>query len=165
MLWAADRPLGWVDFSGQPPRSTEWSALSFTGMRYVYRCDEQRLEFGVVAYFEPPQSWVKPGTARNRRSSAQVLPHEQGHFDIAEISARLLREQLTSLSVPCETMDSSFTALGNAALARAEALQNRYDAETVHGTFAPGQAQWRDWIAGSLTALAAFAHPWVRREY
>jgi hypothetical protein len=165
LAWEAGRRLAWADFTGQPLKSSAWAALSFTGIRYAYRCDEQHLEYGVIAYFLPPESWAKPGTVKNRRQSTIVLPHEQGHFDIAEVSARLLRRELIAFAAPCDSMGPAFNAIAEAALVRSEALENRYDAETAHGTFAPAQAQWLAWIAETLDVLGEMSEPWVSRDY
>lgn len=164
MAWDAGRPLAWADFTAQPPRSSEWAALTYSGIRAAYQCDAEHVEFGVIAYFQGSESWAKSLTVKNRHQSAVVLPHEQGHFDLTEISARLLRQELGGLSVSCDSLDTLFSPMIAAALSRSEALQNRYDTETAHGTFAPAQAQWRDWMLVTLDALGPVASPWISRR-
>lgn len=163
MAWDARRPLVWADFTAPPPKSSEWAASTYSGLRSAYQCDAEHVEFGVIAYFQGSESWAKPLTVKNRQQSAVVLPHEQGHFDLAEISARLLRQELRALELSCDSLNARFGPIVSAALARSEALQNRYDAETAHGTFAPAQAQWRDWMLVTLDALSPVASPWIIR--
>lgn len=165
MAWEAGRPLAWTDFTAQPPRSTEWAALTYSGIRAAYQCDGEHVEFGAIAYFQGSESWAKPVTMKDRHRSAVVLPHEQGHFDITEISARLLRQELGALRASCASLDTTFSTIVASALARSEALQNRYDAETAHGTFAPAQTQWREWMTVTLDALSPVASPWIRQNH
>jgi hypothetical protein len=165
MAWDPGRPLVWTDFTATPPQSSEWAALTYSGLRAAYHCDATRVQFGVLAYFQPSESWARPQTVKNRHQSAVVLPHEQGHFDLAEISARQLRQELGTLQPSCASLDTTFSGTVSAALARTDALQNRYDAETAHGTLAPAQARWREWITVTLDALSPVASPWISRTH
>ena len=94
--WSADRPLTWADFSGAVDTKKEYDAWTYAGVNYVYSWyydenDEIGLDLNAWAYFDPAQSWVRKG-----KMTAELLAHEQVHFDIAQLHClRLQKRQHT----------------------------------------------------------------------
>ena len=85
------------------------------------------------------------------------LKHEQGHFDITEICARSLRPKVGQLrgrgdarrsaTLDLEvTLDRAYEEL----LTKWQALQQRYDGETHHGTRKRQQKKWWKTLASRL---------------
>ena len=166
ITWDPARPLVWADFLGPPPSTPGLEgALTSSGMLYALQCDRKHLEYGVLTIFEPTESWVKPVVLEEPAQSDRILPHEQGHFDISEIGARLFRADLRTFVVPCVAADTAFATIAQAAFARAQALETRYDEETVHGTVASAQAHWLAWIRATLDSLSFVDSPWTTRKY
>ena len=106
----------------------------------------------VTNTMEPSLSWVVPGKA-----TAQVLRHEQGHFDLNEVYRRKLEIHLACLQAQNASKQDAIDALNaalhqraNVILAQLQAAQARYDAETGHGNNLTGQAQWEAQIASWL---------------
>ncbi|MCD6494982.1 DUF922 domain-containing protein, partial [Candidatus Bipolaricaulota bacterium] len=95
--------------------------------------------------------------AASEGKSADVLMHEQRHFDLNEVYARKLEILLTRPRVTGATTDEVRTALRKEINATASAvldmtaqMQSLYDDETVHGTNAAMQASWAARIDGWL---------------
>lgn len=165
LAWDSRRPLRWSDFRGAPPDTTQKEAAqTSSGFVYGLQCDDTYLEYGVLAVFQPDSSWVRPDVRTDSLQSF-VLPHEQGHFDIAEIAARLFRRELRELRVPCSSVKSTASRIVQAADLRERALQQRYDAETVHGTSAKKQAEWLERIRTTLDSLSPMSAPVESRKY
>src|SRR6266436_4042982 len=92
--WSADRKLKWDDYKRKPKDGTGLdteSAVYFTALGVG--CKEGKVVNQVRAVFEPDESWVDP-----TKKTDQLLKHEQGHFDLAELSARKLRKALDALA-------------------------------------------------------------------
>ncbi|MBT8236619.1 MAG: DUF922 domain-containing protein, partial [Bacteroidia bacterium] len=93
IVWSADRRLNWSDFKDVSPDSSPVAALTASGISYSFSSMEQNGEmiadFTVTAFFYPTRSWVQDHLA-----SANILAHEQLHFDITELFARKFRARL-----------------------------------------------------------------------
>lgn len=162
--WQADDPLNWDDFQGQPPVGSPFDAQTVwvwqTDARAIVQCTLGEALWRCAAAFDDPSaqalflrslSWVKSAG----RSSAALLAHEQGHFDLAEAQARGLAAALAALHAEAQSADRlvaendalrqletvaevAIQALTDAA----QAEQARYERETAHGTDRAAQARW-----------------------
>jgi predicted secreted Zn-dependent protease len=99
-------------------------------------------EFRVIAGFRPRQSWVKAVVLNDTTQRRTVLGHEQTHFDLAEVHARIMRRAFGELAQPCAKTDAQLSALAQRLAQEERAEQRRYDAETNHGLLAGPQAAW-----------------------
>lgn len=164
--WEPARLLSWTDFRGPPPTTpgAEGAATS-SGMLLAIECNREHLEYGVLTVFTPSESWVKAVVLHDSAESTRILPHEQGHFDLSEIEARLLRAELMTFAVPCAAADTAFTTLARAAFARLQTLEVKYDAETGNGIVPAAQARWQTWIHRTLDSLSFVTTPWIARKY
>jgi hypothetical protein len=149
IAWDQDRPLRWEDFQGAVPFGMLFDAQSFSGIGYSYtpvRVGEQvEIQWEVTAYFDPSASWVrKDGATR------LLLLHEQGHFDIAEIFCRDLREKLSQVTLDLENVEYYMELFLNEELDNMRAYQNDYDRDTAHGTDREQQAHWAKMIREEL---------------
>jgi hypothetical protein len=79
--------------------------LSDTGFKYQLVCRNGLLEVDITAFFSPSGSWVKPDG-----KTPELLRHEQGHFDMAELYPLRLRKAIHDEKIGCED-----TAKANAA--------------------------------------------------
>jgi uncharacterized protein DUF922 len=103
----AEGPLGPADFRGTPPdplpinNDVRLLCMTYTQIRYTTRNRwEEKSPGNFVAHLtrcdcfavvERPKSW------NTRPSDLRLLDHEQGHFDISEIHARLGQQKLDQL--------------------------------------------------------------------
>jgi hypothetical protein len=126
LVWDSRRPLTWEDFQGTVPEDQQRegligrlagsfglgqrtyeaartaSTISAATYRYAYECSSRpgfptRCKLsavdlqGVHAEFDPNASWMIP-----EAQSADLLRHEQGHFDIAALYAARLQTELNA---------------------------------------------------------------------
>lgn len=172
VLWNSARPLSWDDFLGPvDPRATGdrvamTAATLSWGYEYQIERDDESCAYWLTdihaeAIFNQRESWVRPGY-RN----ASVLGHEQGHFDLTQIYKLILddgADELIGRRNPCEGGSiqeaSRFADESAAELAHVLfddvwqqylATQERYDAETQHGTVSDAQSRWTESIQRRL---------------
>lgn len=114
--------------------------------------NKDSLTVRVVAYFFPHLSWFKPEAFGNKK----LLVHEQLHFDIAELHARQLRQQLATLQLTAENYQKKIKKAHESMLKELRVMQWRYDSETIHGLREDEQRRWNDFSFDELNKLNAF---------
>ena len=139
--WSA-RPLTWSDFQGAPPTQGAEGAMTSYTLYSAWKCRGSVFEFRVIAGFRPRQSWVKPVILNDTIQRRTILGHEQTHFDLAEVHARIMRRAFAAVVNPCRKTDAHLTALAQRLAQEEKAEQRRYDVETHHGLLAAPQAAW-----------------------
>ena len=84
--------------------------------------------------------------------AAQLLDHEQLHFDIAELAARRLRTRFEDFKDGCAEPGGveSIQAMVVEIDRELQEEQSRYDRETNHGADARTQDRWRRRVQGLL---------------
>jgi len=106
----------------------------------------------VRAVFFPERSWVRGDRVDT------LLAHEQGHFDLAEVYARRLRERLRKeVAAACRSSApaAALQRIYDDVLDEAERESARYDADTDHGRRPEAQRQWRLLISAALDGESA----------
>jgi hypothetical protein len=172
IAWSPNRPLRWTDFRGSVPGSAAPENVATTAsiMRWSYAyaversgdvCVYQLTSIESTAAFDPEASWVRP-----QHRTADVLAHEQGHFDLTQIHKLMFDEAsrgLLGTSGPCRGRNGKRIArsverdiantLGviyERVWSNHERVQNVYDSETAHGMNETAQQTWRARIAAGL---------------
>jgi hypothetical protein len=153
ILWDERRPLMWEDFRGTPDPNNGAVALVFTGFTATsFECPREgraRIAEGMLANMEPAKSWVKPPA----RGNAEVLAHEQGHFNITEYFARRIRTMIRATDCTGRAFDVVANEIGqkfNQLHGEWQATQSRYDQETDHHNNRAKQREWNDVIRRQL---------------
>ena len=155
LRWSASRPLTVADFQGRPRPNEAHAALTSTNINSGASCRNNIFMGTARASFDPATSWVREAATL----TPALLRHEQLHFDLTEVYARRLRQQLLALRVPCDAMGPEFNRLSQAGYAAWEQAEDAYDRDTNHGLNKPRQAAWDAQIEQQLADLAAFAEP------
>jgi hypothetical protein len=155
LTWAEHPMLSWSDFQGHARRNTgEPSAMTDTGFRVQLECRGGALDIRVAAEFYKNSSWVKAG-----RKSAELLRHEQGHFDITELYARKMRKAIREARIDCKD-DRRAEAAGKRIFEELdrgwEEAEKQYDAETGDGTDLAGQREASGRIGRELAELRGY---------
>lgn len=104
--------------------------------------------FQVGTIFDREQSWVRPGAKTDR-----LLGHEQGHFDLKEYHARLMRKAAADHQGVCPLTAEGFSRFDAMidSIGRIErTTQARYESESNHGLDLPGQEKWAAEIASLI---------------
>jgi hypothetical protein len=148
--WDAGIPLTWDDFSGPRPENAQHDAETATGITALtWTCVEGRLVVaGARAFFSRTRSF-----ATSDKTDADLLKHEQGHFDLTELSARQLRERLRGIACadrePEEIQEAVDLAASDTAQGFIE-VSEWYDRETNHGRDKARQESWNQMLREQL---------------
>ena len=157
LSWSSSSPLRWPDYRARPPAGHDEAAVTVTGLVWGYRCVDDAFSVHVAAAFFPDRSWVNPLVFVQPGSSQRTLQHEQTHFDLTEVYARLTRQFFRELSRPCDRSEDELASLGQRFVRDELDAQRRYDQETANGRDAGAQAGWDRRVHEQLETLKAFA--------
>ena len=170
--WDHATPITWSLFQGTPPddasQRTEAAAIHMT-IRWhaTYSVSSingtdwtgQVASITVTNTMEPTRSWVVPG-----KTVANVLNHEQLHFDLNEVYRRKLECLLLGIGTcnsatqqgTVDLLNASLHQSANAVLQKLSDMQTLYDSQTSHGSNSAEQARWQDlindWLVAPTTA-------------
>lgn len=148
VTWSVNRRLSWEDFRGKPDESNPHHALTAANLAVNANCKNQGFTYEVNCVFLPGESWTK------NKKSEQLLEHEQLHFDLTEVHARLLRRDLQRLN--CANLKEKLNGTVSSAFSRWKAEQDRFDTTSKHGLNAKVEQVWAANVAKRLQALEAY---------
>jgi len=158
ILWQ-ERKLTWKDFTEVPSsKRGGFKAETNSGLRYSAGEENGKIVIKVECYFNPFESWVVKG-----KETDYLLNHEQRHFDISEIHARLLRQRLEKInnkpirafieSGDGPRMQEIYEQTFNDLLK----MQDVFDEDTSHSIKTDQQKIWDAKIDAQLEKLKAYA--------
>lgn len=150
IYWSTE-PLTWSDFKGKPDIGNENNAVTDYNISVIPKLKKDSISFEVKCFFSTMSSWVKEGT-----DTDLLLKHEQGHFDLAEIYARLLRKELLENKFFYRTIQEDFTKLQTASMDNCNKEQVLYDRETNHSSNKERQLEWNRKFEKQLKELEAY---------
>lgn len=151
------RKLKWSDFQGEVPGDSEFHALTHSAISLDFQGEGTILEFKIQSIFDPKKSWKRVGV------DDYVLNHEQGHFDITEYHARLLRKKLkTAKYKSFSTVSQDIQEMFNLSYTSANEMQIQYDEQTRHSIDRKKQKKWDKKIKKLLSSTSAYKNPKLR---
>lgn len=149
-------PLTWEDFKSRVgPDMPGFKAYTWTGIRMEVTTDETGVHLKAEAYFVQGKSWVVKGAER-----ADLLRHEQLHFDITELHTRRLRaalapyQGLSAEEFVNSGVEERVQDIYNRIFDQMNAEQKRYDKETNHSINTTIQKAWSEHVRGRLEVSA-----------
>ena len=148
--WNQNRKLSWSDFQGKPDPTTGNAALTSTSINIDYSYNQKELKYTIRCQFDPAKSW---GRVRNEH----ILGHEQAHFDIAEVHARLLYKMLKEYKFKAATVNEDIAKIYEAVMQKHHDVQSQYDNETDYSRNPRIQDEWEAKISQTLGTLVTFA--------
>lgn len=154
----SDEKLTWSDYKKVIQQSGIHHAFTYSGITFELSSENDTVVIRVYSYFDPGQSWVHP----DHRVPA-LLNHEQLHFDITELFARMMRKEMSKYYFKSVSefvgskMDSEVKAIFTRLYNEHMLMQQKYDVETQHGILSDEQALWEKDIASRLKGLDAFS--------
>ena len=111
------------------------------------------LDVDAGAFFSPSGSWVQP-SAKN----ADLLKHEQGHYDMAELYALRLRKAMSDAKIKCDDKAKA-NAVGQKMVGEFQTdwqnAERQYEEGTQYGTDLTKQSAASTRIAAELAAFKA----------
>ncbi|QCX02272.1 DUF922 domain-containing protein [Aggregatimonas sangjinii] len=145
--WSQEVRLTWADFKGKPT-SDDAAATTASGISYRFSTNtwgnQVEIEFVVTTHFYPEKSWYRPELC-----DAQILRHEQLHFDISEVFARKMRTRLAATKFT-KDVKAEVAKIYDEINMALYAFQNRYDNETNFSRHREKQSEWNRKIADIL---------------
>jgi hypothetical protein len=148
--WSPDRKLTWADFKGTPNPSSPNAALTNSSINVEFGFNGKGMTHSIKCRFNKSLSW-------GRIKNDYILKHEQGHFDIAEIHARLLHKALLDYAFNAKTVNDDVTKIYNSVIDAHVKFQKSYDLETNHSIDTAQQVVWNRKIDSLLGALKSFS--------
>jgi hypothetical protein len=149
LIWRVDYKLSWTDFEGRPQRNKSHGAIASTGIKApCYISKENVMQIEVYSIFYKSTSWVKPN-----EKTDEALSHEQGHFDIAEIAARRIRQQLVNQKFKKKTAMKKYKKIIYSVSSEMTKMQELYDRETDFHRNKEQQKNWDEKIKNELKEL------------
>ena len=152
IFWRAD-VLQWSHFKTLEKSDDGFDALIATGIQITTRDSAEHTYIELKSYLEPSESWVQKGS-----KTAQLLNHEQRHFDITEISRRRLSMAIqTTENINAENRSMTIDRLFDNAMQWQSDISDTYDAETNHGLNMESQERWNNKIDNLLVQYESFS--------
>jgi replication initiation and membrane attachment protein DnaB len=149
--WSEAYKLSWSDFKGEPKQSSGYIASTNSGISFSYsygfKYDELVLDYEVKSNFYPKLSWYIPSLV-----TKNTLKHEQTHFDISEIHARLLRKRISETPFT-KQVKIEIESIYNQIEIERRAMQNQFDEETDHSNIRDKEIAWEKFVAQQLKEL------------
>jgi hypothetical protein len=152
IIWTHNRRLTWDDFKSQAEENEYLHAMTSTNIAVKAQCNGNQMRYEVKCVFVTKDSWTK------NRASKKLLEHEQMHFDLTEIHARLLRQKLNQTANICGNNRVKLDALVEKYFNDWKKEQDQYDLETNHGLIDEKQKVWAENIQNRLNTLDAFSY-------
>ncbi len=148
IYWNENEKLSWDDFRGTPRLNVGFVASTGTGIDFKFSYsisgNEAKVSYSVQSFFNPQESWYLQD-----KVSQNVLNHEQAHFDISEIHARILRKRLAEKRFS-KNVKSEIEGIFLKVEAQRKAMQKKFDAETDHSQNLEKEKAWEMRIAQKL---------------
>jgi len=148
ILWDPSHRLSWADFKAAPPANSPIAATTASGIAYSFSAMQQgsamEVDCTVGAYFYPESSWHRPEVA-----NANILSHEQLHFDISELFARKMRSKIKVFRFTSE-VKAEMKGIYEEILRELRDFQTKYDDETNYSRDVEKQNEWNSMISEAL---------------
>ena len=135
LKWSDSRKLTWDDYKAAPDTSGEFAASTTTYLEIEYTFMTDGFRFKIKSSFSQTNSW-------GLNKTNYILRHEQGHFDIAEIFARKLYQQMKQYKYNNKTGKEDTQKLYNTIVDEKAKMQDDYDVETNHSINKEKQKEW-----------------------
>lgn len=148
--WITERRLTWEDFLCEPQRNTDAVASTSTALGIAYQVRNNELSYQITCNFSKTRSW-------GLLKTPYILAHEQGHFDITELFARKLHQQLTEYKLNKKTFKQDINEIYQGVVKAKESFQYLYDGQTDHSRNKAKQQMWLERIAELLEESEPYA--------
>ena len=149
--WDASRKLTWSDFKAAPDPSSGTAALTYSSINVEFGYNNSGLTHSIKCRFNKSLSW-------GRIKNDYILKHEQDHFDLAEVHARMLHKAMQEYSFNSKTVSADLNTIYNAVMKKHVSAQQEFDQQTNHSLIAEKQKEWDKKIDSLLKTYQAYAN-------
>jgi hypothetical protein len=152
--WGKEVKLKWKDFKGAVPFGYSDIKKATSAFEILATCVDFKEDsipvFEIEVFFVKTKSWVILKTD-------DILRHEQGHFDIAEIYARKLRKIYKEINIQKKSNVDEYSNVFEKTQNELDLVQKQYDKEV---NFIPENREiWYKKIAKELEELKDYPAP------
>jgi hypothetical protein len=148
--WRPDYKLKWEDFCGAPDTSSEYGGLTHAYIEYSLSNSNDSFHTVVYCYFNKKESWIRKNT------TSGIIIHEQGHFNIAEIFARKLRQAFKVYKFNPQNVNQDSQRIFKEIALDLKRMNEQYDEETDFSRNKKAQSYWNNKIVQELKKLEQF---------
>ncbi|MEO7211728.1 DUF922 domain-containing protein [Mucilaginibacter sp.] len=140
------RQLTAGDFQGYP-RANNRGVVAYTNCTIDFRFqasrgdDEYRLHFTVRLNMNSDRSWIDRSRIISQQSLAEILKHEQGHYNIAYLEQQEVLREVNRTRFSANYQNEAM-AIFNRIDAKYKQLNIDYDDDTEHSTNKQQQHSW-----------------------
>lgn len=151
--WEKVSQLSWEDYKAEPSEASSFKALTSTGVVFEIQYEGNVVTITVANFFHPDASWTK------NRANDHLLAHEQLHFDISELFARKLRQEIaeTTFNSRGKTLMSDISEIYQKKMKELANFQKKYDEETNHSITEDIQKSWETEVKMEIRKLDQYA--------
>ena len=156
LVWRKGSPIQWSDFKGPVDTSSKFHASTlcevFANYKWTVKGNKYTLRFTTGSYLNTARSW-----SVKEKQTPELLRHEQLHFDIAELFARIYLQLLNKV-VYTSTFKAKIDRINEENLRNQKTMQDLYDEQTDHSENKYMQEKWEayiDRLINSKTAITA----------
>ena len=149
IAWSEKNKLSWSDFKAAP-KGNDYVASTSSGISfsYTFSYTETReiidLDVSITSYFYPNNSWYIPSEV-----SQYILNHEQTHFDISELHARILRKKISETTFT-KNLKIEIEAIYKRVEDERRNMQHLFDKESDHSKIKEKELEWEAVVAKQL---------------
>ncbi len=148
--WSAVRRLTWSDYQGTPLPGSDAVASTFSILGISYRISNNSFQYSIECRFSKTNSW-------GLHKTSYILKHEQGHFDITELFARILHQHMSEYRFSRASYKKDLQQIYQDVLKKKDNMQQAYDRETKHSINREKQEFWLKKIEAMLKETEAFS--------
>lgn len=154
--WTANRKLTWEDFKGSPKiiSNSNTAAQTYCGFGFQtnYVTILTKAKIFTKNTFTCNLSWVRP----DQKDKADLLEHEQGHFDLCEVYTRQLRKKLEEKKLTVLNLNTDANIIFKDVYVLYLDRQELYEKETNHGLNRQKQIEWTATMSAELNDLSNY---------
>nr|WP_294791472.1 DUF922 domain-containing protein [uncultured Mucilaginibacter sp.] len=159
LAWRKDSLLKWSDFKGPVDATSKFHALTLAEIFFKYnwalKNNKYIFTFTGGSFLNTNKSW-----SVQEKQTPALLRHEQVHFDIAEIFARISLQRLTGTEYTA-TFKTTIDEITEDNLRNMKVMQDLYDEQTDHSKEKKMQARWEIYIANLLKEPGPINPAWL----
>jgi hypothetical protein len=139
--WEEGKLLTWDDFKGRATGASPYEATTYGALDINFELvpeTQNKLRFILQVNFDKKKSWVK-----KKKGTDKLLKHEQLHFDIFELYARMFIKKLEEENaLSGEKYGGKVKKIFNKNFKDLMKFQQQYDKETNHSKNEEQQKEW-----------------------
>ncbi len=146
------KTLSWSDYKGAPDYTVPFYSFTVTETNFDAEIVGEHNGILQIKFrtwnFLTNKSWVKM-----EKANAQLLSHEQGHYDISCLFALDLKKQFSQARYTTSNYKLLIDQIYRTVSTKYLRLDNQYEKETNHSLNKTEQLKWNNWIRQEMVRL------------